>query len=242
MSLSRFFIFHSGSPAERTLKIAGTFLAATFLMVGASVIGARDVLDGEPPTLQLVGDPCRDTVALPDRVIITWTTSLDADENHVMAGLTRSYGRVAAATNGRTHAATVTGFPEGATVHFRVQSRDSARGTTVQSGDCTITLPGTDRTPPIAEATEVTPSTDRADITIIVNEPTIASITVLHADGTAAPDIRIAGPTDPTAMIRSAILGLTPATDYRIRIDLTDVAGNSSTLTPDIAVRTLRVE
>lgn len=242
MSFNGFFMFHSSSPSERALKIAGTFLAATFLMVGASVIGARDVLESDSQALRLVGDPCRDAVALPDRVTITWTTSRDADENHVMAGLTRSYGRVASATNARTHAATVTGFPEGATVHFRVQSRVSTSGATVQSGDCTITIPGIDRTAPITEATDVAPSTDSAEVTVIVNEPALAALTVLHADGTPALDIRIAGPTDPSTTIRSTIFGLTPTTDYRIRIDLTDAAGNSSTLTPDIALRTLRTE
>ncbi|MDO8463316.1 MAG: hypothetical protein Q7S96_03545 [bacterium] len=241
-NLKHFLAFHHGSLRQRAVKVSGSILAATFLLIGATAIEAHGAVDSAAEELHIFGSVCA-PVETHRGLDITWQTTTATEENHVMYGRDPSFGSVAQATAGTEHTARIEHLTSGATIHYRVYARRVSTGETVQSGTCTVTLDGTDRAAPRFTGLHAgAPTANTMEITVATNEPTELLISLTSPSPTGAtpvPEATITRPATAQTTHHIALTGLLPEVDYVVRIDAMDHAGNSVTLTPDVTFRTL---
>lgn len=222
--------------SRRGLHIGAAALASIALLIAATAMDAATSSDARLGGLRLAGDACAGaTLGTDGTLAISWETTEDADASHVMIGRDATYGEVFAAEGDtRAHAVRIPGLTLGSTYHFRVQSRQSTTDATVQSGDCTVTMPGEDRTPPIATSVDTSAfGATSAQLTVVTNEPTRALVTVYEHAGSVTPRAVV----DATATLQDhrtfTLNDLAPGMRYTARLDLLDAAGNPTTVEHD---------
>ncbi len=240
-NLSEFFHFHHGTPTERAAKIIGSVCGAIALATTATAMTMALAADHaiRADALHILEDCTVPTPGLldvaDDHVAMTWTTTVPTDDNRVTVDEPARSREIVASGRATAHTATVAGLATGTTYRYRLRSTDSDRGRRVETGTCTFTTLGPDRTPPtMTDVTTRDVRMDRAIIDAIVSEPGTITIRIQPI-----PTIMTAATTEPrtteqtirvpqSGPVRIALTDLDAGTTYDVRITAYDLAEHAS--------------